>query len=100
MVLGLCVQAILVMNWMNSKFDTHRELIDEKHNKAEASFVGLHQRINKVKDDYVKKVDLDKDLNRLQQSLVDIKIDIHKETSEMNSRLDRLIKILLEQKGG
>lgn len=97
---GLGVQAILVVNWMNTKFEQYRDIVDKKHAQSDNAIDILHSRINTVKDEYVKKVDLDKDLMTMQNSLSTIRTDIHHQTKEMNSRLDRLVKILLDNKYG
>lgn len=96
LVFGLCTQAVLTVNWMNKKFDEHRNIIEERYRDTENALNHLNERINKVKDEYVKRVDLDRDLSVINTSLSSIKIDIHRQTAEMNSRMDRLIKILLD----
>ena len=85
---------------MNSKFDAHRKLMSDMHEYGDKAISSVHRRIDDVKDTYVKRVDLDRDINSMHTSLTSIKTDIHMQTSEMNIRLDRLLKILIESKRG
>jgi hypothetical protein len=57
----------------------------------------LHERINEVKDHYVKRVDLDRDLTNIYGMLNSIKDDIRGQTDAMNQRLDRLINVFVEK---
>lgn len=94
-ILGICFQAILTVNWMNSKFDVHRKMMSDRHDADDKALSAVHRRIDDVKDTYVKRVDLDRDINALHTTLNSIKSDINGQTSEMNNRLDRLLTMLI-----
>ena len=120
LVLGLSVQAVITVNWMNTKFDNHQKMINDRfdeyqkmiHSKSEAankmlidksestdkSLSAVHRRIDDVKDSYVKRVDLDRDLSAMHTVLGSIKGDLNNQTGEVNNRLDRLVKILIDSK--
>jgi len=95
-ILGLCFQAILTVNWMNTKFDAHRKLMADRHEADDKSLSAIHRRIDDVKDTYVKKVDLDRDINAIHSTLASIKLDINSQSSEMNARLDRMLKMIID----
>lgn len=95
-ILGLCFQAILTVNWMNTKFDAHRKMMSDRHDADDKALSAVHRRIDDVKDTYVKRVDLDRDISALHSTLAAIKVDIHSQTSEMNCRLDRLLTMLMD----
>ena len=51
----------------------------------------LHERINKVKDDYVKKTDMDEQVRLLRDDIGRMRDEIHEDRAETNKRLDTII---------
>lgn len=75
--------------------------------KIEAEVTALHNRVNGVKDDYVKRVDVDRDLNNLYRLIESIKADNatamreiredqHRVMEQINTRLDKLTALVVE----
>jgi hypothetical protein len=84
--IGLFAQAMGVIKWMNAK-------IDSKHLEYHNDLSNAHRRIDKVRDEYVKRVDLDRDLTNIYGMLNSIKDDIKDQTNSMNVRLDKLLDV-------
>jgi hypothetical protein len=57
----------------------------------------VHKRIDDVKDTYVKRVDLDRDLINIMTILNSMEAAQRDQTKEMNARLDRLIGIFADK---
>lgn len=67
-------------------------------NESAALFAGmkeaneaLHERVNRVRDEYVRRTDLDGHIQRLEKNVDDLRSDIKQSRHEMNDRLDRII---------
>lgn len=88
--IGLFAQAVGVIRWMNAK-------IDDKHAEYHREITNAHKRIDKVRDEYVKRVDLDRDFVNIYSMLNSIKDDIKDQTGAMNARLDKLIGIFVNR---
>lgn len=84
--MGLLAQAVGVVRWMNAK-------IDSKHLEYHKEITNTHRRIDKIRDEYVKRVDLDRDLTNIYGMLNSIKDDIKDQTHSMNERLDKLLDV-------
>lgn len=53
----------------------------------------LHARINRVKDEYVRKDDLDQTVKRLETGMKEMRDEIRHNNSETTKRLDSLIEL-------
>nr|WP_321980129.1 hypothetical protein [uncultured Cohaesibacter sp.] len=51
----------------------------------------LHDRINRVRDDYVRRDDLHNHITRLDDSIKEMRQEMKEETTKTNDRLDRLL---------
>lgn len=92
------VQTFALVRFLVNRMDSqHKELEDQMNGQV----VALHERVNVVKDEYVKRVDLDRDLSGLKELILSIKADTHKAMgdiksdqhqmmTQINSRLDAL----------
>lgn len=61
----------------------------------------LHERVNRVRDEYVRRVDLDSHLQRLDQNLKELREENREGTRSMNGRLDTLLAaVVAGPKGG
>jgi len=81
-----------------TRMDTQNK---ELEGRTDAQITALHERVNSVKDEYVKRVDLDRDLNSLRDLILSIKQDTHqvmssikddnhRQMEQINQRLDQL----------
>lgn len=60
----------------------------------------LHERLNRTRDDYVRRVDLDGHLSRLDETMKDVRADMKTHNSEMTGRIDSLIVALSKASDG
>ena len=51
----------------------------------------LHERVNRVRDEYVRRVDLDGHIGRLESNMRELRDELKANHKDMNSRLDALI---------
>ena len=84
---GLLVQAGGVIGWINKN-------IDSKHLEYHTEMQILSRRVEDVKDKYVKRVDLDRDLNRIYEMVA----EVNKSIRGQNERLDKLLTAVVESK--
>lgn len=88
-------------NRINDKIQSHSdELVRQIKHSADANNQALskvHSRIDDVKDTYVKRVDLDRDLINIVQLLNSLEAAQRDQNKEMNARLDRLIGIFADR---
>lgn len=64
--------------------------------KIDSEINSVHKRIDNVKDTYVKRADLDRDLVNLYAMLNSIKDDIRAQTENVNQRLDRFLDVVIK----
>lgn len=58
----------------------------------------LHERINRTRDDYVRRVDLDVHMAQLRGDVKELKNETRESTSETNKRLDQVLAALARDK--
>lgn len=85
--LAMGVQTWAIVRYMIGRMDSHRDTTN-------AEFSKLHDRINIVKDDYVKRVDIDRDLSHIQHTVTEMNNNMNAAMSGMNNRLDILLSTL------
>ena len=83
------VLAVGVNTWGIIRYLVNR--IDERHEKAMGEIVNLNRRVD---DHFVKRTELDRDLQSVYKSLELIRADIKAGAVDTNHRLDNLIKII------
>ncbi|WP_269581986.1 hypothetical protein [Roseibium sp. Sym1] len=54
----------------------------------------LHERINEVRDQYVRRSDLDSHIVRLDQSMDRVSTELREHRKELNQRLDAVVALL------
>ena len=81
-LIGVGASYFKLARWMTSKIDEELSVV--------------HKRINEVRDEYVKRVDLDRDLTNLYAMLNSIKDDIRAQTNSVNQRLDKFLDALIK----
>jgi low affinity Fe/Cu permease len=63
-------------------------------NSREVGDSQLHERINRVRDEYVRRVDLDSHLHRLDEAVKELRDETREGTRETNRRLDAVLSAL------
>lgn len=58
----------------------------------------LHERINRVRDEYVKRVDYDDQMNEIKMNIKEIRDELRDGTNETNKRLDQVLAALVKEK--
>lgn len=61
---------------------------------AKAGDDQLHERVNRVRDEYVKRVDLDGHMARMEASVKELREETREGTREINRRLDQVLTTL------
>ena len=87
-----------VVKWLLGRIDatskSAREYTDEKHRITTESITGVDLRINQVKDEYVKRIELDRDFKALEKRMESTEKAIAEGRAETNQRLDRMLMLL------
>ncbi len=58
----------------------------------------LHERINRTRDDYVRRVDLDGHINQLRDGMKELKEESRESAKETNKRLDQVLSALSQER--
>ncbi len=97
-LLAIGVQTWAITRYMIGRMDSHRDAMGAEiralHERMAGEIKAIHERINTVKDEYVKRVDIDRDLMHIQNTVTDMKNDVNVQMSGMNNRLDMLLSTL------
>uniref|UniRef100_A0A914Z417 Uncharacterized protein n=1 Tax=Panagrolaimus superbus TaxID=310955 RepID=A0A914Z417_9BILA len=56
----------------------------------------LHERVNRVRDEYVRRVDLDGHVSQLRDGMKELKDEARDSTKETNKRLDQVLAVLVK----
>jgi DNA repair ATPase RecN len=87
-----------VVKWLLARIDAtetiSRSYTDQKHNTAISVITRVDDRLNEVKDDYVKRAELDRDFKALEKRLESTEKAISEGRAETNQRLDRMLMLL------
>lgn len=97
-VVGILFAAIAAIGGWIARDRTLTNMIrdgdGEARREAKSAADQLHERINRVRDEYAKRVDLDDHVRRVEKSVDGLREDMKAATAEQNRRLDKLIEIL------
>lgn len=102
-ILAIAVQTWGIIHYLINRMDNHKRELevklesDKKDSSREDS--NLHTRINEVKDQYVKRTELDREFSTLQKGMTDMKADFHIAMQGINTRIDQVIAILSRKPG-
>lgn len=105
-LVGLMV-TIGFQTWVIIKFlikradDDKKELmarIDRETSTISGEVGKLHEKINTVKDDYIRKDDVEKELGRIYKTLADFKFELTGQLNQMNGRFDNVMNALTARK--
>jgi len=58
----------------------------------------LHSRINQVRDEYVRRHDMDIQMNQLRESVRELREELRTGLRETNKRLDQIIAVMAREK--
>ncbi|GAA0615892.1 hypothetical protein GCM10008943_33560 [Paenochrobactrum glaciei] len=58
----------------------------------------LHERINRVRDEYVTRVDHDAQIDQLRDTVKEIHDELREGTRETNKRLDQVLGVLVQER--
>lgn len=101
-ILGLAVAfggAFLgAFKWIITRVETrHTEAInltETRHKEAMTHISQVHTRVNEVKDEYVKRSELDRDFKALERRMESTERAISDHAAQTNQRLDRMLMLL------
>ena len=87
-----------VVKWLLGRIDATgsnaRLYTDEKHRVAMDYADRVDSRVNDVKDEYVKRTELDRDFQALEKQIDSMNRAIAEGRAETNQRLDRMLMLL------
>jgi Leucine-rich repeat (LRR) protein len=102
-LLALAVQTWGLTRFLISRMDSQKEKLESQieKNRTESSAENklVHDRINTVKDQYVKREDIDRDLAQIQRSVSDVNANVNAQMSGVNNRLDHIVSIMTKTNG-
>jgi hypothetical protein len=91
-------QTWAIITYFQRRQDELEKKLDDKvkafGDRSGTDITTLHNRINDVKDTYVKRTELDRDFINLQKSMSDMKGDLHRAIDGMNLRFDQLVSLI------
>lgn len=101
-ILGLaiaCGGALLAgFRWIITRVESrHTEAInltESRHKDAMEHISQVHTRVNEVKDEYVKRSELDRDFKALERRMESTERAIADHAAQTNQRLDRMLMLL------
>ncbi len=84
--------------WIITRVETrHTEAInltETRHKEAMTHISQVHTRVNEVKDEYVKRSELDRDFKALERRMESTERAISDHAAQTNQRLDRMLMLL------
>jgi len=96
--LAIAGQTWAIIHYLINRMDRQKKEIEDKIDADKKDSVredsNLHNRINEVKDHYVKRTELDREFSTLQKGMTDMKADFHIAMQGINTRIDQVIAIL------
>jgi uncharacterized membrane protein YdfJ with MMPL/SSD domain len=94
-LIGTAVTAIFAIAGIAiAAFRATANKIDDVAGKIKAGDDALHERINRVRDEYVKRIDLDGYMERMEETVKELRTETHEGTREINHRLDQVLTTL------
>jgi uncharacterized protein YlxW (UPF0749 family) len=74
-------------------------MVQTARDEAEKEAKTLHERINRVRDEYTRRSDLDQHVTSMQSSIQNLAAEVRTHTSQTNQRLDALVAVLIKTNG-
>lgn len=69
-------------------------LTESRHKEVMGHISQVHTRVNEVKDEYVKRTELDRDFKALEKRMESTEKAISEHAAQTNQRLDRMLMLL------
>lgn len=66
---------------------------------CEREIAGLHERVNRTRDEFVRREDLDRHVGRLESSVSDLRTDLRELVINLTARVDALVASLNKNYG-
>jgi len=88
------ISASMIVSFIIALIAAFRSLSE----KINAGDTQLHERVNRVKDDYVRRIDLDGHVNQLREGMKELKDETRDSAKETNKRLDQVLAVLVQDK--
>lgn len=80
-----------IMRFLINRSDTDKK---ELSDKVDDHVKHLHERIDKIREQYAKKDDIDKELGRIHQEIADSRNQVTVQIQSVNARLDNIMNAL------
>lgn len=94
-LIGTAVTVILAIAGIAiAAFRATASKIDDVAGEIKTGDAALHERINRVRDEYVKRVDLDGHMERMEETVKELRAETREGTREINRRLDQVLTTL------
>lgn len=94
-LVGLSVTVMLgAIGLLIAAFRVLSGRIDTTKDEAKKGDDALHERINRVRDEYVKRIDLDGHMARMETNVKELREETREGTREINRRLDQVLTTL------
>lgn len=82
------------INKIETSYNSARSHTDDRHSVALSHISRIDTRVNEVRDEYVKRADLDRDFKSIERQLDALRKDQTDGRAETNQRLDRMLMLL------
>lgn len=94
-IVGISITvAIFATGTLIAAFRALASRIDTAKDDAKKGDDTLHDRVNRVRDEYVKRVDLDGHMARMETNVKELRDETREGTREINRRLDQVLTTL------
>jgi uncharacterized protein YlxW (UPF0749 family) len=96
-VIGLLTVVGGVIARDRSLIGTFTAMVNQARDEADKEAKALHERINRVRDEYSKRTDLDAHVQQMNVALQGLAAEVRTHTQQSNTRLDNLVAVLVER---
>lgn len=72
-------------------------MVEVARDEADKEAKALHERINRVRDEYSKRTDLDAHVQQMNTAINSLANEVRAHTTQTNSRLDSLVAVLVKR---
>lgn len=98
LLLAIAAQTWGLVQFMLKRIEDQRKDFESRMHRVEDEYdkevEQLHLRVNQVRDEYVKRQELDRELEALTRNLADLKVDFHRSMENISGQNNHIIAIL------
>jgi hypothetical protein len=98
----IAVQTWAIVKFMITRADNDKkevmDRIEKENDEVTRELRLIYDKINSVKDEYVRKGDVEKELDRIYKTLADFKFDLSGQLTSLNARFDSVLNMLNARK--